>query len=275
MKNWEKYESQIFNFIRREFTGFEVVKDEKLQGHLSKQKRQIDVVIRRNKKGRNILGSIQCKYQSRKVDLTQMESFIGSLEDIRANFGMVVSNSGYTRGAKELARAKHIRIEIVDFANLANFEFIYPNEIPDILMQMTHYLWQYCEKCKKTFLLAVQEVGGFAEFENILCPKCGIVLIEETRSDGGVKLIETFKGKLSSSKQSTYPDQVLSAINKMVQETQNEWRYWLNRDFLTDHSCDICWKEIETNHPIYDHPNKQNAKICMDCMNSKRWLAYM
>lgn len=274
MKNWEKYESHIFNFIRREFTGFEVIKDEKLQGQMSKQKRQVDVVIRRNKKGRNILGSIQCKYQNRKIDLTQLESFISSLEDVGANFGMVVTNSGYTKGARELARAKHIRLEVVDFANLDNFDFVKPNELPDIFMQRTHHLWPYCEKCKRTFLLAIQEVGGFAEFEDINCPKCETVLIEQTRSDGGVKVIDSFKGKLQRPRQGYYPKQVITAIKKMVQETENEWRYWLNGDFLTENSCGICWKEIEVGYPIWEHPNKENMIICIDCMDSMRWLVY-
>jgi len=274
MKNWEKYESQIFNFIQSLFVGFEVSKDIRLQGQLSKQKRQIDIIIRRNKKGRNILGSIQCKFQKRKVDLTQMESFISSLDDIAANFGMVVSNSGFTRGAKELARVKHIRIEVVDFANLDNFGFVHPNELPDVFMQMTNYVWPYCKKCNKTFLLALQEIGGFADFEDINCPKCTTVLIEETRSDGGVKVIDSFKGKLPHRKQEAYPKQVLLTLKKMVQETENEWRYWLNRDFLTDHSCKICWKEIEVGYPCCNHPNKNTTKICMDCMNSLRWLVF-
>jgi len=70
--------------------------------------RQFDVVVRGKIGGRDILGVFECRDHERPVDLPQIDGFIQKRASVRADFGVVVSRSGFTKRALELT--KHHRI---------------------------------------------------------------------------------------------------------------------------------------------------------------------
>ncbi|KAA8782525.1 restriction endonuclease [Paenibacillus amylolyticus] len=73
--------------------------------------RQFDVVIRGELGGRKLLGVIECKDWKAKVDLPVVDAFITKMRDINANFGMIFSNSGFTRTAIEKCAKNDIGVK--------------------------------------------------------------------------------------------------------------------------------------------------------------------
>lgn len=67
-------------------------------------KRQFDVVIRGSCAGVDFLGVVECKDLNRKVGCELVDAFITKANDINANFKILVSRKGFTKGAMEAAR---------------------------------------------------------------------------------------------------------------------------------------------------------------------------
>ncbi|MEX0596892.1 MAG: restriction endonuclease, partial [Candidatus Paceibacterota bacterium] len=85
MKDWEKYEYQIFEKLEQEFPDAEIIKNAKIEGLFSKKKRQIDVLVKAQVIRKDVCIVIDCKKFSKKIDVKAVESFIGLLEDVKAN----------------------------------------------------------------------------------------------------------------------------------------------------------------------------------------------
>jgi hypothetical protein len=100
-----------------------VERNARLLGTRSQRSRQIDVLVR----GR-IFGAasttmiVDCKRRKAPIDVKTAESFIGMVEDIGAEIGMIVTSSGATPAAEERARAERgIRIEMLPLSELVQW----------------------------------------------------------------------------------------------------------------------------------------------------------
>jgi len=103
-KPGEEYQT-IVAAIHRQFAGdASVTEDEHIVGLESKQPRQIDVAIRKNVVGYEVLLVVDCKDYKRRVDVGRVDALIGVVDDVRAARGILVSDSGFTRGAIERAK---------------------------------------------------------------------------------------------------------------------------------------------------------------------------
>lgn len=71
-------------------------------------RRQFDVVVRTEAAGHNILGVIECKHHGRPVGRKVIDAFKTASEAVHANVRLVVSASGFTKQARELANAEGI-----------------------------------------------------------------------------------------------------------------------------------------------------------------------
>jgi len=133
MKEWEDYEAQIFKKIKSEFPETEVLKNQKIQGYFSKQKRQIDILVKGNFIGKDIIGVVECKNFNKKIDVKVVDSFIGFIEDVKANIGIIITNKGYTKAAlnRVTGISSDIRLDIVEFIKLEEY----------------HFTWDECEYC--------------------------------------------------------------------------------------------------------------------------------
>ncbi len=99
---WKRFEKLIHQ-IHTQFGKDTVTLDEKLMGFESKVLRQIDVVIRGHINQYQILIVVECKDEARPVDVTMMDGFVSVVRDVKANKGVMISTSGFTPAAIELA----------------------------------------------------------------------------------------------------------------------------------------------------------------------------
>ena len=161
MKEWEKYEEQIFEKLRADFPDGEILKNQKIKGIFSKRSRQIDILIKGNLIGKEIIGVIDCKKFSKKINVKTVESFIGFLEDVGANLGIMITNKGYSKSAENRVRnyTRDIRLDIVAFEDFESYRFC----------------WDECDICR---------VDGFAKGEIIWMEPLGLV------NNGKVTLIQ-------------------------------------------------------------------------------------
>src|SRR5579863_9395591 len=106
---WKRFEKQIHQ-IHSQLApqGAVVTLDDKIVGFESGVERQLDVTIRISVAGYKILVVIECKDESRPVDVGGIGEFTSLLQDVKANKGVMISSSGYTPAAVEMARARGI-----------------------------------------------------------------------------------------------------------------------------------------------------------------------
>lgn len=119
-KNTGKEYEKIVAAIHRQFNDTAIIKEnEKIIGKSGKE-RQIDVSIRSQVIGYDILIIIQAKdYNRYKVDIEKVDSLIGTLQDVNASKGILVSNSGFSDGAVKRAKQDG-RIDLVSVVDVEN-----------------------------------------------------------------------------------------------------------------------------------------------------------
>ena len=113
---WEIYERMIARMIADQSgTGLCVTPNANLIGKISGVSRQIDVLIdeRHNTDNtRRIV--VDAKHRKQKVDVKDVESFLGLMKDASATHGYLVTSSGYSKAAEKRAQM-HVSIRIVGF----------------------------------------------------------------------------------------------------------------------------------------------------------------
>jgi hypothetical protein len=133
-KDWRKYEQQIYERLHEIAEGADVRFDQKLRGRFSKVDRQVDVFVEGDFPGfgKATMG-VDCKCFSEEVDVIHVEAFLGLIEDIGTDMGLMVTTIGYTPAAKNRAATgpRGIRLDIVPYEELAEWE-------PP---------WHFCDAC--------------------------------------------------------------------------------------------------------------------------------
>jgi restriction endonuclease len=84
---WKRYEKQIADLIRRRAVGpVKITTAAHVTGRLSQVARQVDILIEGNVSGiANVTIVLDCKCISEKVDVKDIEAFLGMVADIGAN----------------------------------------------------------------------------------------------------------------------------------------------------------------------------------------------
>ncbi|MGJ1435627.1 restriction endonuclease [Sphingobacterium siyangense] len=111
--DWKKYEVNIYNTIRTAFPDSEIEYDDAILGIYSKVERQVDFAIRKTIVGKRVLGVVDCKYFGKNIDLKIVESFIGMIEDLNANFGILITNKGYSQAAKNRVKFSNLKLDVL------------------------------------------------------------------------------------------------------------------------------------------------------------------
>ena len=124
-KTWRKYERQVHQELASIFTECDFEFDDRIFGKHSKIDRQIDISIRGKVGGNKILGIIDCKYFATKIDVKIVESFLGMIEDTKANFGLLITNKGYSLAAKNRANVKNLKLDIIEFDELEKIKLTF------------------------------------------------------------------------------------------------------------------------------------------------------
>ena len=106
---WKRFEKLIHG-IHTQFApeGATVTLDDEIVGYHSKVPRQIDVSIRVRVAQYPVLIIVECKDHSRPIDVAELGTFVSLRDDVRANKGVMISTSGFTPAAIEMARAHGI-----------------------------------------------------------------------------------------------------------------------------------------------------------------------
>ena len=119
---WKEYEEKLFTSLKNIYTECEIEYDESIFGIYSNVERQIDFAIRGNLAGKRILGIVDCKYYNKNIDVKIIESFIGMMQDVNANFGFMITNQGYSQAAKNRVKNSNLKLEVLRFNELNEIE---------------------------------------------------------------------------------------------------------------------------------------------------------
>ena len=97
---WKRFE-ELVKRVQEELAPDAIVKrDDKIIGSDTGIARQIDISVKQSIGNYEILVVIDCKDYSRPVNVKDVEAFIGMIQDVHANKGVIVSASGFTKTAK-------------------------------------------------------------------------------------------------------------------------------------------------------------------------------
>jgi hypothetical protein len=120
---WETYERMIARLIADQAsTHMCVTPNARITGKISGRSRQVDVLMDvryDTDNSRRVI--VDAKKRRRKIDVKDVEAFLGLMKDVSATHGYLVSPAGHTKAAERRAqRAVSIRIAPVD--RLENFD---------------------------------------------------------------------------------------------------------------------------------------------------------
>ena len=97
--NWRQYEwliSKIFH-DNQSSLNTKVLHDTSVVGEFSERSRQIDILV----ETQSSKTMIECKHYSTPIDLKAVEAFLGMLSDVKADYGVLISSSGFTKSAEK------------------------------------------------------------------------------------------------------------------------------------------------------------------------------
>lgn len=122
--NWKDYEKEIHDSFKSMYPSADISYNVKVTGRYSKVERQIDVLIEDYVAGNRIRIVVDGKFFSKKINVKDVEMFIGMLLDCEANKGLLITDKGYSQAAINRAYYDPIDIEldILNFKDLLKFQ---------------------------------------------------------------------------------------------------------------------------------------------------------
>lgn len=121
---WKVYENAIAHIEESAGDGAKVNRNHKIMGQ-SETQRQVDVWLERTVgAGHLIKVAIECKcYNTREVTIQEIDSFVGFLEDIQADKGVMLSHSGFSDAAKRRAEVANIELQTLTLEEAEEFDW--------------------------------------------------------------------------------------------------------------------------------------------------------
>lgn len=112
---WRQYEWLISKIFHDEYASLrtKVINNTSVLGEYSERSRQIDILVESDQSKT----MIECKYYSRPIDIKAIETFLSMFSDVKADFGILISSSGFTKSALKRIREfpKQISLEHIDW----------------------------------------------------------------------------------------------------------------------------------------------------------------
>lgn len=122
--NWSDYEIEIFDFFRSAFPDADIRHNVSIEGRYSKAPRQIDILIEDYVAGNRFRTVVDGKFFSSKLDVKEIECFIGMLNDVEAHKGILITQEGYSEAA--IKRAHYdlldLDVDVLNFKDLKYFQ---------------------------------------------------------------------------------------------------------------------------------------------------------
>jgi Restriction endonuclease len=100
---WRDYEEHIYEKLS-DWAGDDarVEFDQSIEGKFSGVPRQVDALISgrfANITEKDITAAVDCKYYTRNINVKKVDEFIGFLEDVQTDLGILITNQGFSPGA--------------------------------------------------------------------------------------------------------------------------------------------------------------------------------
>jgi Restriction endonuclease len=108
--DWEQLELIIADIQRQLAPEAEVRHDHWVKGR-SGRRRKLDITVSQKIGAYPIFIVFDCKRHAKPVKMKDVEAFAGQCEDVKANLGVMISNSGFDAGAKAVAAQKNIILQ--------------------------------------------------------------------------------------------------------------------------------------------------------------------
>jgi hypothetical protein len=111
---WRQYEEHIVDRVK-EWAGADatVEYDKKLPGKTSGRDRQVDILVTGDFAGgvqTNLTAAIDCKCYGTKINVTHADKFVGLIDDVQTDLGILITNKGWSEAAeKRLPRGLSLR----------------------------------------------------------------------------------------------------------------------------------------------------------------------
>jgi hypothetical protein len=127
MSDWRDYESEIYELLATKAEPGAVIEfDVQKPGQLSGTDRQIDVWLEGHLAGGvlpdRVSLAVDCKCWASTVNVPEVERFLGTLDDVGADIGLLVTTAGFSRAAQTRAkRARGLQLEVLTFEQLADW----------------------------------------------------------------------------------------------------------------------------------------------------------
>lgn len=118
---WQQYETEVLKECYRIFQNSDIKHNIHIKGLYSKRMRQIDVLIQTDN---GTIYIIDAKKYGIKVNVKTVESFIGMVKDVGGNYGIIVSEKGFTKSAINRAHIgeNNIEVDILNLNELGKFQ---------------------------------------------------------------------------------------------------------------------------------------------------------
>ena len=117
MADWQLYEDEIEKQLREAYPTARITRNARLMGKFSKVDRQIDILIEEQASDFDFRIVVDAKHRGRRIDVGDVEAFLGMIRDVEAHTGMMIALEGYTPAA--INRAYHDDLDVIlDVLNL-------------------------------------------------------------------------------------------------------------------------------------------------------------
>jgi hypothetical protein len=119
--DWQRYEKEIEAYFRSEYPEAAITPNAALPGKFSKIDRQIDLLVEVRASDLGFRLIVDAKHYKERIDVKDVEQFLGLLRDVSADIGVMISPEGYSEAAINRAHYDDSRV-ILDILNSKDLE---------------------------------------------------------------------------------------------------------------------------------------------------------
>ncbi|WPC72427.1 restriction endonuclease [Vibrio porteresiae] len=122
--DWKQYEWLVTKILHDEYSSptVTVLGDSRITGEYSERSRQIDILIRNG----TVTTIVECKHYNKPVDVKAAEAFMSMMNDVGANFGILISSNGFTSSVSKRIRefGDRIKLESLNWIDAYKTSFV-------------------------------------------------------------------------------------------------------------------------------------------------------
>jgi hypothetical protein len=122
--DWKEYEREIAEHFRAEYPSASIKPNARLTGTLSGVPRQIDLLIEEIACDMTIRIVVDAKWRNHKIDVKEVEEFLGLAKDVSAHKAVLIAPEGYTDAALKRAQQDDadLLLDVLNFKELKEYQ---------------------------------------------------------------------------------------------------------------------------------------------------------